>query len=41
MGCHLMLRNIYTTNTNNEVLSLSFGHGLKKHTDFDVPEPEK
>lgn len=25
-----MLRNIYTTNINNEVLSLAFGHHLKK-----------
>lgn len=36
-----MLRNIYTTNTNNEVLSLSFGHCLKKHADFDVPKSDR
>lgn len=41
IGCHLMHRNIYTTNINNEVLSLSFAHCLKKHADFDVPESDR
>lgn len=36
-----MLRNMYTTNINNEVLSLSFGHGLKKHAGFDVPGSDR
>lgn len=36
-----MHRNIYTTNINNEVLSLSFAHCLKKHADFDVPESDR
>lgn len=36
-----MLRNVYTTNMNNEVLSLSFGHCLEKHADFDVPQSDR
>lgn len=36
-----MLRNIYTTNINNEVRSLSFGHNFKKHADFDISESDR